>query len=88
MAPVKNVHGLWGRVVRNAFIAGPLRTRAAFRCLGDGRKRFRVSCVGVTEGERCPAMIEMVASALVATDCVGLVAMLATGECPSLFSSF
>ena len=39
-----------------------------------GGVRFRVSCAGVTEGERGPAKLEMVASALVVTGAAALVA--------------
>ena len=88
LAPVKNVHVWWCRLLRKAFIAGPLRLLAAFRGLGDGRNLlFRISSVGVTEGERGPAMLELVASALVVTGAEALVAGVAAGRSPPPVSS-
>ena len=49
---------------------------------------FRVSCVGVTEGERGPARLEMVASTLAVTGAVALVAVVAAGVPPPHVSSF
>ena len=67
---------------------GPIRMLAALRCRGDGRILvFRVSSVGVAEGERGPAMRVIVASTLVVTGVAALVAGGATGARPPLVVS-